>query len=457
MAYRCRSCGYLSLKWLGRCPGCGEWETLTLADEEEGEAEAEAVPVPVPAAAPRPLREIPLSGEARWTTGLEEFDRILGGGVLPGSTVLLGGEPGIGKSTLMLEVAGRLAQAPSPGPGPVLYISGEEAPEQIKLRAQRLGLPPSAQERLWVLGEQRLRAVLKAAREAKASALIVDSIQTISPYALKEGGLGTPQQVGEVAYRFAQLAKSQRVPTFLIGHLTKGGEFAGPKAIEHLVDVALYLEGGREGDVRILRAVKNRYGSTEEIGVFRMGETGLQEIRNPSEFFTERRGTARPGSVVVPSLEGTRPILVEIQALVAASRASLPQRRATGLDPNRVALLLAVIEKHLGLHVSHDDVYLNVAGGLSLRETATDLGVAAAVISSYKNRPLEGDTVVVGELGLSGEVRRVRKLKERLKEAARLGYTRAVVPARDPGIGPDGLEVLPAEELGEALERLGLL
>ena len=447
MAYRCRSCGYLSLKWLGRCPGCGEWETLALA-EEEGEADA------VPAAAPRPLREIPLSGKARWATGLEEFDRILGGGVLPSSTVLLGGEPGIGKSTLMLEVAGRLAQVPLQGP--VLYISGEEAPEQIKLRAERLGLPPPAQERLWVLGEQRLRAVLEAARDAKASALIVDSIQTIYPHALKEGGLGTTQQVGEVAYRLAQLAKSQGIPTFLIGHITKGGEFAGPKAIEHLVDVALYLEGGREGDVRILRAVKNRYGSTEEIGVFRMGEDGLREIRNPSEFFTERTGTAKPGSVVVPSLEGTRPILVEIQALVAASRAGMPQRRATGLDPNRVALLLAVIEKHLGLHISQDDVYLNVAGGLSLRETATDLGVAAAVVSSYKSRALDRDTVVVGELGLSGEVRRVRKLKERLTEAARLGYARAVVPARNGGPSEAGLEVLPAEELGEAMEHLGL-
>lgn len=456
MAYRCRSCGYLSLKWLGRCPGCGEWETLSLV-EEEPDAEAEAAAGP--AATPRPLREIPLSGRARWPTGLEEFDRILGGGVLPGSTVLLGGEPGIGKSTLLLEVAGRLARSPQPRErGPVLYVSGEEAPEQIKLRAERLGLPAPAQERLWVLGEQRLRAVLEAAREARASALIVDSIQTIYPHALKDGGpgLGTTQQVGEVAYRLAQLAKSQGIPTFLIGHITKGGEFAGPKAIEHLVDVALYLEGGREGDVRILRAVKNRYGSTEEIGVFRMGEAGLEEIRNPSEFFTERTGTAKPGSVVVPSLEGTRPILVEIQALVAASRAGVPQRRATGLDPNRVALLLAVIEKHLGLHIAQDDVYLNVAGGLSLRETATDLGVAAAVVSSYRNRALDGDTVVVGELGLSGEVRRVRKLKERLTEAARLGYARAVVPARNAGNAPDGLEILPAEELSEAMEHLGL-
>lgn len=366
-----------------------------------------------------------------------------------GSTVLIGGEPGIGKSTLMLKVAGHLAKVR----GPVLYVSSEEAPPQIKLRARRLEL---AEERnLWVLSEQRLGAVCTAAREAEAQALIVDSIQMIFPSPLKEG-IGTPQQVGEAAYQLNQLAKSQKIPVFLIGHVTKSGEFAGPKAIEHLVDVALYLEGGRESDVRILRAVKNRYGSTEEIGVFHMGERGLSEIVNPSAFFTERIGEPKPGSAVVPSLEGTRPILVEIQALVTTARATMPQRRATGLDYNRVALLLAVIEKYLGLHISRDDVYLNVAGGLTLREPAVDLGIIAAVVSSYKDRPIDPETVVVGELGLSGELRRVRKLKERLSEAAKLGHRRAVIPPSKEKLTDLGLEVMQAESIEEALGCLGL-
>jgi len=437
MEYRCRGCGYRSLKWLGRCPQCGRWESF-----EEFQPDVEAP------AEPQPLAEIAIGDEGRWASGIGEFDRILGGGVLLGSTVLIGGEPGVGKSTLMLEVAARLAQA---GRGPVLYVSGEEAPAQIKLRAQRLRLES---QDLWVLGEQRLEAVCQAAQKSNAAALIVDSIQTIFPSPIKEG-LGTPQQVGEVAFRLNRLAKSQKIPVFLIGHITKSGGFAGPKAIEHLVDVALYLEGGQDGDVRILRAVKNRYGSTEEIGVFRMGERGLEEIVNPSQFFTERSGEPKVGSAVVPSLEGTRPIAVEIQALVVASRSALPQRRTTGLDPNRVALLLAVIEKRLGLQIAGDDVYLNVAGGLAIREPAVDLGIAAAVVSSYKDRAIDPDTVVVGELGLSGELRRVRKLRERLVEAAKLGYRCAVVPTAERLRGLE-LEVMPAAAIDEAMRYLGL-
>ncbi len=444
MDYRCERCGYTSPKWLGRCPECGEWETFRSIEPEHRGDDS-------PPAAPQPLTEISLEASSRCPTGLEELDRILGGGVLPGSTVLVGGEPGIGKSTLMLEVAGRLAQRAQ---GPVLYVSGEEAPAQIKLRAKRLRL--ASQEHVWVLGEQRLRAVCEAARQADARALIVDSIQTIFPGLAREGGLGTTQQVGEVAYQLSQLAKAEQIPVFLIGHITKSGEFAGPKAIEHLVDVALYLEGGRESDVRILRAVKNRYGSTEEIGIFQMGEAGLKEIENPSEFFTERAGSPKPGSVIVPSLEGTRPILVEIQALVADSRGTMPQRRATGLDYNRVALLLAVIEKRMGLYITRDDVYVNVAGGLTLREPAVDLGIAAAVVSSYKNRAIDPEAIVVGELGLSGELRRVRKLKERLHEAAKLGYRQAVVPAV--GDLPEnlGLQLHAAAEIEEAMAFLGL-
>ncbi len=414
------------------------------------ETDGRAAEAQEPPAKPQSLADIPTESAVRRPTGLGEFDRVLGGGTLAGSTILLGGEPGIGKSTLMLQVAGQIASTAN---GPWIYVSGEEAPAQIKLRAGRLGFDEGSP--LLILGEQRVGAVTEAAQEADAEGLIVDSIQTIFSGSVKDGP-GSPQHVGDVAFELNRLAKHLRIPVFLIGHVTKEGEFAGPKAIEHLVDVALYLEGGREGEVRILRAVKNRYGSTEEIGVFQMAEVGLQEIADPSRYFTERSGEVKPGSVVVPSLEGSRPILVEIQSLVTGSRAAMPQRRATGLDPNRVALLLAVVEKRLGLQIGHDDVYLNIAGGLSVRETAVDLGVTAAVVSSYKNRAIDADTVVIGELGLSGELRRVRKLKARLNEAAKLGFARAVVPPGAKGLDELYLDVITATGLDEAVEYLGL-
>ena len=445
VAYRCRACGYQTPQWLGRCPQCGEWETLAAIEHDGRAAETQDPP-----AKPQSLADIPPESAVRRPTGLGEFDRVLGGGALAGSTILLGGEPGIGKSTLMLQVA---VQISSCAQHPWIYVSGEEAPAQIKLRAGRLGIGDA--DRLWVLGEQRLGTVSEAVREAGAEGLIVDSIQTIFSGAVKEGP-GSPQHVGDVAFELNRLAKQLGIPVFLIGHVTKEGEFAGPKAIEHLVDVALYLEGGRDGDVRILRAVKNRYGSTDEIGVFQMAEVGLQEISDPSRFFTERSGEVKPGSVIVPSLEGSRPILVEIQSLVTGSRAAMPQRRATGLDNNRVALLLAVVEKRLGLQIGRDDVYLNIAGGLSVRETAVDLGVAAAVVSSYKNRAIDADTIVVGELGLSGELRRVRKLTERLREAAKLGFQHAVVPPGGKGLDDLQLDVMAATGLEEAIGYLGL-
>ena len=455
MRYRCQNCGYQSLKWLGRCPTCGQWESF-LEHQETPQTF-------ISAAKPQALAEIELDAGGRWPTGIGEFDRILGGGVIAGSLILIGGEPGVGKSTIMLEVAGRLARSVK---NPVIYVSGEEAPAQIKLRAERLGL--GSEKNLLILSEQNLLAIAQAVTDAKASAVVIDSIQVVFPPFSKEG-IGTTQQVGEATFELSKLAKSQKIPIFLIGHITKGGELAGPKAIEHMVDVVLYLEGGRESDIRILRSVKNRYGSTDEIGVFQMKKRGLVEITNPSEFFTARGAIAKPGSVIVPSLEGTRPILIEIQALVSSARYSsgYPQRRATGLDYNRIALLLAVIEKRLGLHIGGEDVYLNVAGGLTIRETATDLGVTAAVVSSFKNRAIARDTVVVGEVSLSGEVRRVRKLKERLSEAAKLGYKRAVVPAGEaagPAVGAtyapqaqkSSLEVAAVAGIEQAMEALGL-
>jgi DNA repair protein RadA/Sms len=430
--YRCRNCGYASIKWLGRCPQCGQWESLVEAQRDTPST-------------PQALAQIPLEETVRRPTQLAEFDRVLGGGLIPGSVILVGGEPGIGKSTLALQLAARLAQD-----APVLYISGEESPGQIKLRAQRLQIEDAP---IFIVHEQNLAAIRDHIRKTAASAVIVDSIQTVLPDG--SAGLGTTYQVGQATFELSQLARAQKIPILLIGHITKAGEFAGPKAIEHLVDVALYIEGGRDSDVRIVRAVKNRFGSTEEIGVFQMTEGGLVEIANPSQFFTERSGPVPPGSVIVPTVEGTRPILVEIQALVAFTRSTFPQRRATGLDLNRVALLVAVIEKHLGAQLSTEDIYVNVAGGLALRETALDLGIVAALVSSFKEKPIDSQTVVVGEVGLLGEVRRVRKLRERLSEAARLGYTRAVIPAGE-RVELREIELCPVGTLAQAMEALGI-
>jgi len=447
MSYRCSHCGYQSLKWLGRCPACGEWESF-----QELRSSAANALVAQERSQPQRLAQITAEAAERRRTGIGEFDRLLGGGVIAGSLVLIGGEPGVGKSTLLLTVAGRLAAAGSPEL-PVLYVSGEEGSAQLKLRARRLGIAEELP--LLILCEQQLEAIRLAVAELKPRALIVDSVQAILPSGLKEG-LGTTAQVGEVTFQLNQLAKAYNLPVFLIGHITKSGTLAGPKSIEHLVDVVLYLEGGRESDIRLLRAVKNRYGSTEEIGVFQMKAGGLEEITNPSQFFTRRQGSPQAGSVIVPSLEGSRPILVEVQALVASASAALPQRRATGLDANRVALLLAVVEKHLALRLGQYDVYLNLAGGLSLREPALDLGIAVAVVSSLKGRALSGETVVIGELGLSGELRPVRKLRERLGEAARLGYTRTIVPAGEQRLRRAQLDTQEVSSLAEAVEALGL-
>lgn len=439
--YRCRDCGYASLKWLGRCPQCGQWDTFTELSEKKSSSQTISTP--------QALAEVPLEETQRRPTRIAELDRVIGGGLIAGSVLLVGGEPGIGKSTLLLQVAAQLA---CDAPGPVLYISGEESPGQIKLRAERLAIKDT--NNLLIVHEQNLSAIRDHILQTKASAVIIDSIQTVFPEG-ESAGLGTTYQVGQATFELSQLARAQKIPIFLIGHITKSGDFAGPKAIEHMVDVALYIEGGRDSDVRVVRAVKNRFGSTEEIGVFQMTESGLREIANPSKFFTERIGPVPPGSVIVPTLEGTRPILVEIQALVAFTRSSYPQRRATGLDLNRVALLLAVIEKHLGAQISGEDIYVNVAGGLMLRETAIDLGVAAAIISSFKEKPVDGQTVVVGELGLSGEVRRVKKLRERLTEAAKLGYQRAVIPGGE-RFDQMGIEICAVHTIREAMEALNL-
>ncbi|HEY5596656.1 MAG TPA: DNA repair protein RadA [Candidatus Bipolaricaulota bacterium] len=445
LGFHCRQCGFQSPKWLGRCPQCQAWDTFAQAIQAAGGLSGAEVE-------PQALDAIPLPHGTRLATGVAEFDRVLGGGAICGSLVLIGGEPGIGKSTLLLQVAGGLARQ-LVDPRPILYVSGEEAAAQIKLRAQRLGL--DAGQRLLVLTDQRLASVENAMAKAKPAAVVVDSVQSILPAEGKEG-LGSTWQVGQLTFALNQLAKAHQAPIFLIGHVTKAGELAGPKAIEHLVDVVLYLEGTRHGDVRLLRSVKNRYGSTAELGVFQMKPNGLEDITNPSQFFTQRQGAPLPGSIIVPTIEGTRPILVELQALVASNHgAGYPQRRATGWDANRLILLIAVLEKRLGLNVGGHDVYVNVAGGLTVKETACDLGVCLAVVSSLKNRAPDGETVVVGEVGLSGEVRMVERLEPRLREAAQLGYKKAIIPSGERRLKTP-LEISPVANLAEAVERLSL-
>jgi DNA repair protein RadA/Sms len=374
-------------------------------------------------------------------------DRLLGGGLIPGAVILFGGEPGVGKSTLLLQIAAALARHH----GSVLYVSGEESAPQVKLRAERLGIEEG---RLYLFAEQSLPRIVAAVEEISPLALVVDSLQTVLARA-NGGEVGGIQQVREAAAEIARLSKLRGTASFLVSHITKGGGFAGPKTVEHIVDVAIYLEGVREADLRILRSVKNRFGSTNEVAVFKMSDCGMEEVANPSLFFLSRDRGAKPGSAIVPVLEGTRTMLVEVQALVSPTKYGPPQRRTPGLDYNRVLVLLAVLERYLGVHIGMSDVYLTVAGGFEVREPALDLGIAAAVLSSLYNQPISPDTVVLGEIGLSGEIRPVRKAQERLKEVEKLGFRRAILPDQDIK-GKVCLELVRAKTVSEACEALNL-
>jgi len=447
VGFRCSQCGYQSVKWFGKCPNCGEWDTfLPLAKEsKDGQESSSWIGEEL-----LPISQIDLGKVERLTTGISEIDRLLGGGLVPGSVILFGGEPGVGKSTLLLQVAQELATRY----GNILYISGEESAAQIKLRASRLGV---TDDHLYVLSEQKLNLILAAVERVSPHVLIVDSIQTALS-ADVPGEAGSIRQMRETSAELTRLTKARKMTTFLVGHITKGGAFAGPKTVEHLVDVALYLEGSRGEDVRILRSVKNRFGATNEVAVFQMQSSGLRAITDPSRFFLEEhQAESRVGTVVVPVLEGTRPILVELQALVSPTGGyGTPQRRCTGLDYNRVLLLLAVIERQLGVHTGGADVYLSIAGGLETRERALDLGVVAAVISSLRNRPLPKRTVVIGEVGLSGEVRGVKKLRERITEAGKLGYEQVIVPAKGKPSSRTKVEIVPVATINEAMDALAL-
>jgi DNA repair protein RadA/Sms len=447
MPFLCAECGHRSVKWFGRCPTCGAWDSFSEAGSDD-DAPTEATSWLGEEL--RTIDRVDLDEIERLATGMAEFDRLLGGGLIPGGVILFGGEPGIGKSTLLLQIAQLVAQHL----GNVLYVSGEESEGQVKLRASRIGVD---NERLYVLSEQSLARIVAAIEQVSPVVLIVDSIQTTVDERTA-GEAGSLRQLREVSNELIRRAKSRRMTTFLVGHITKEGAFAGPKSVEHLVDVAVYLEGSRGEDVRILRSVKNRFGATHEVVVFRMTAEGLVEIANPSRFFLEDMETEpKAGTVVVPILEGTRPILVEMQALVSPTGGyGVPQRRCTGLDINRVLLMLAVMEKHLGIQAGGADVYLNLAGGLETRERGTDLGVVAAVCSSLRNRPLPARTAIVGEVGLSGEIRSVRRTGERVREAEKMGMERIVVPGSVRPPAGAAIDVIGAERIDAAIEAIGL-
>jgi len=441
--YACQACGYQSAKWLGKCPDCGAWSSLVEETEVKVDEKRPAWGASGGATKPVRLREVSGEQEQRRHTGIAEFDRVLGGGVVDGSLVLLGGDPGIGKSTLLLAALDRLGLA-----GPVLYVSGEESLRQTKMRAERLRVEG---ESIHLFAETDAERVLTVAESLKPRALVVDSIQTM--YLPELGSApGSISQVREVAGRFMAFAKRSGVPTFLVGHVTKEGSIAGPRVLEHMVDTVLYFEGERGHPFRILRAHKNRFGSTNEIGVFEMKGAGLVEVADPSALFLAERPAGKAGSVVTCTLNGTRPLLVEVQALVAPTGYGTARRTAIGVDGNRVALLAAVLEKKEDIPLVGCDLFVNVAGGMQLSEPACDLAVCAALVSSLQNRPLEAQTLVLGEVGLAGEVRAVGQVEPRLAEAAKMGFQRAIIPKGSARrLEGSKLEVVGVETLSEAL------
>jgi DNA repair protein RadA/Sms len=455
--FYCSTCGNEQSRWFGRCGSCGAWNTAVEAPPDKaatsgGKSVRSGRSRWAPGAAsgppaPRPLADVEIANVERARTGMAELDRVLGGGLVPGSLVLVGGDPGIGKSTLLLQVAASLAGAGRR----ILYVSGEESEEQIRLRAARLGDVPAS---LLVLCETDLETLLEAAAELKPDALIVDSIQTLSRGEV-EGGPGSVSQVRECGLGMLHYSKGAGVPVFLVGHVTKDGAVAGPRVLEHMVDAVLYLEGERYQHYRVLRAAKNRFGSTHELGVFEMTERGLVEVANPSAAFLSEAHDRTPGSAVVASLEGTRPLLVEVQALVSTSFYATPQRVTSGFDQRRLAVLLAVLERRVGLRLGRHDVFVTATGGLTLAEPATDLGVALAIASSFLSRPVLDRTLLVGEVSLAGELRRAARLEARVREARQLGLSRAGVPASQAGeVDGLGVEIVPLATLRDAIDKL---
>ena len=441
--FYCTECGNETPKWAGRCPACGAWNTVV--ERPEPAVKGKGRSASSRAAAPPkalPVTELGDSVEIRFSTGMGELDRVLGGGAVKGSLVLVGGAPGIGKSTLMLQICGKLC-----GFAKVLYVSGEESQHQLKLRAQRLHVES---ENLLVLSETGLGEMLEAVNQEQPDVLIVDSIQTLYNDAL-DSPAGSVSQVKDCTMALMQLAKGSSITVFVIGHVNKEGSIAGPKVLEHMVDCVLYFEGDRHTFCRILRAAKNRFGATNEIGVFEMGDGGLTEVENPSKMLLSGRPEETPGTCVTCVMEGARPVLAEVQALVVGSAAGNPRRTSNGFDYNRAAMLLAVLEKRGGLKLSTCDAYLNIIGGLQLDEPAADLAAVVALASSYLDKPVPGDLAAVGEVGLTGELRSVSQLSQRVAEVRRLGFKRCVIPARQGLESFPDLQLLPVQNIGEAI------
>lgn len=427
-AFFCKECGYESSKWMGQCPACKAWNSMVEEPVSKsagsqgglGRLSSGSQKSPIPAAKPSLLSEIDIEEQDRISTGFGELDRVLGDGIVAGSLVLVGGDPGIGKSTLLLQVCKLLSDLGHK----ILYISGEESLQQIKMRARRIG---EFNENLRLLCETNLETISTTIENEKPEAVIIDSIQTMYNEEVSSAP-GSVSQVRESTGILMKIAKGSGISVFIVGHVTKDGSVAGPRVLEHMVDTVLYFEGDRHASYRILRSVKNRFGSTNEIGVFEMQERGLVEVKNPSQVMLNGRPTDASGTVVVCSLEGTRPILIEIQALVTKTNFGLPRRTSVGIDYNRVNLLMAVLEKRAGLALGNCDAYVNLAGGMKLGEPAIDLGIVVAIISSYKNRTVDPDTLIFGEVGLSGEVRGVSQAQQRVKEAEKMGFTTCIMP-----------------------------
>ena len=444
--YVCQECGYMSLKWMGKCPECNTWQSMVEEIvEEQKKLGRKAI---VSKAKPVRLGDVKLEKEERFTTDISELDLVLGGGIVKGSLVLVGGNPGIGKSTLLLQVANHMGKLGSR----VLYVSGEESIKQTKLRAERLGVESTE---VYLLAENDMDVILKYVEELKPDFLIVDSIQTVYNRDVTSAP-GSVSQVREATNSFMKLAKGDGIATFIVGHVTKSGTIAGPKVLEHMVDTVLYFEGEKHSMFRVLRAVKNRFGSTNELGIFEMSSEGLKEVLNPSELFVSNRPHNAPGSVIVGSMEGSRPILVEIQALASQTSFGTPRRMAVGMDYNRAVMLLAVLEKKVGMQFQNFDAFINIVGGMQLGEPAIDLAVATALASSLRNQPVEESTIVFGEIGLTGEIRAVNYAEKRIFEASKMGFKKVIMPKGNMKeikyVGD--LELVGADSLDEAFEHL---
>lgn len=444
--YVCQECGYENSKWLGKCPECSKWNTFVEEIEEKrSKSNKEVFVIDKSSSRPLNINSIETIKEQRFSTCINELDRVLGGGVVKGSLVLVGGDPGIGKSTLLIQVASNVANSGKK----VLYISGEESASQIKMRAQRLGIQS---DNLYIFAENNLSIIEAHLESVNPDLIIVDSIQTVFSPEITSAP-GTVSQIKEGTSRFMKISKKMGISTFVVGHVTKEGSLAGPKVLEHMVDTVLYFEGERFNTYRLIRAVKNRFGSTNELGVFEMRELGLIELENPSKILIAEKPKDVAGSVIISTVEGTRPMLLELQALVSPTSFGIPKRTATGVDYNRVSLLMAVLEKRVGMQIQNQDVYINVVGGLKVNEPSIDLGIVMAIASSFRNIPIDGNVAITGEVGLTGEIRAVSFIEKRIAECKKLGFTKIVIPKSNYEAVKDvkGIEICPVDSVRQAI------